>query len=749
MGIATVCTHSTIPPRSLVLMTLLFGFSSAVAQVLLVREILTVFRGSELVIGAIFAAWFLGIYFGTRAFIQAEAERLRVRALRAFLALPLVLPVCLYLAHLLPALMPTAKGAHYSIITEFICAMALSAPAGICIGLYFPPAVTLMSAEKKSSGGAMIFTIESLGSFSGGLAFSFIMVDHLNPLAISSLLSLLSICVYIAVTRDWRFLAAACAAAALLFTASAIEQAFFARLWNHTHAGALTGYVRTRCQMASFERLEDQTNVYGDGIFYFAFPDRYGARLPFHLIRSLMRTGNERICIFGGGPGSLALNLARSASPPLAYCESDPWLPGTIMKLGNRDLRNAVDSGRIRLIPDDFRHHLSQWEGRYDIILCLPPPPENARLNRFYTAEFYELCRQRLSEEGILVAALHGYANYMGADRKGFIASIYKAFRGRFPFLLATSGDTVYLIGAKSRGVLPESGEALMREYRNKFPMVKHSLLAGGIDPELLEGFRPEELGMLFEPTQGAYFDAQMRSILDQSGENRDMKPGAYWSYLLLSALQEDSPVYVFLKAPLVLAAIAAAAILFALCRTLRMLGRIQFFGAVVTTALGFISISAVILMILIYQNFHGNVYHRIALVNAAFMLGLFCGGLFAMWRRMRFSWISFASLLLLLLASGAYVRSGFEVFFWPILFMFSSACGTVIPSLFALLGEEDYLRTARNLNAMDHLGAVAGSILIPLSLLPALGVQGALATQMLVAGAAGVYSLLAGRQKT
>lgn len=749
MGIASVCTPSAISPRSLLLMTLLFGFSSAVAQVLLVREILTVFRGSELVIGAIFAAWFLGIYFGTRESVQAEPAMLRIRALRAFLALPLVLPVCLYLAHLLPALMPAATGAHHSIITEFVCAMALSAPAGICIGLYFPPAVTLISAEKKSSGGALIFTVESLGSFSGGLAFSFIMVDHLNPLAISSLLSLLSICVYIALTRDWRLIAAVCAAAVLLFSASAIEHTLFARLWKYTHAGALTGYVRTRCQMASFERLEEQTNVYGDGIFYFTFPDRYGARLPFHLIRSLMRTGKERICIFGGGPGSLALNLARSTSPPLAYCESDPWLPGAIMELGNRDLRHAVDSGRIRLIADDFRRHLAQWGGRYDIILCLPPPPENARLNRFYTAEFYELCRQNLSDEGILVAALHGYANYMGADLKGFIASIYKAFRGRFPFLLATSGDTVYLIGAKSRGVLPASGEGLMREYRNKFPTVKHSLLARGIDPELLEGFNPDELGMLFEPTQGAYFDAQMRSVLDQSMENRDMRPAAYWNYLLLSALQEDSPVYVLLKAPLVLAAIAALFILFALYRMLRMHGRIQFFGAVITTALGFISISAAILMILVYQNFHGNVYHRIALVNAAFMLGLFSGGLFAMWRRMRFSWISFAFLFLLLLASGAYMRSGFEVFFWPILFIFAAACGTVIPSLFALLSEEDYLRTARNLNAMDHLGAVAGSILIPLSLLPALGVRGALAMQMLVAGAAGVYSLFAGRHKT
>lgn len=728
-------------------MTLLFGFSSAVAQVLLIRELLTVFRGSELVIGAIFAAWFLGIYLGTRISKDASPERLRTRALRALIALPLVLPIAIYLAHLIPAILPSTTGTHYSIITEFLCAMLLSAPAGICIGLYFPPAVTLMSAEKKSSGGAVIFTIESLGSFSGGLIFSFILVDHLNPLAISSLLLFLSICMYIAITRDRGFVAAACAAAALLITAGGMEHAFFTRLWKQAHAGRLISYTRTRCQMISFESLEDQTNVYGDGVFYFAFPDRYGARLPFHLIRSLMRTGRERICIFGGGPGSLVLNLARAAAHPLSYCESDPWLTDSILKLGDRDLARAVESGSLRLLREDFRQHLSQAGNRYDIILCIPPSPENSRLNRFYTAEFYELCRQSLSEDGILVTALPGYANYMGGDLKRFIASIYKAFKGRFPHLLATSGETVYLIGAKVRDALPKTGEELVRGYGKKFPRLKLELTARGTDQEILGDFDPAELMMLFEPTQSAYFTVQMNSIPDGTPENRDMKPGAYWSHLLLSALQENSLFYHLLRVSYVLALIAAICILFILHRTFRRIGPAQLYGAVIATAIGFISISTMVIMILVYQNFYGNVYHRIALVNAVFMLGLFSGGAYALRVRMRFSWRLIVAMMFLLFGIAVYMRMRSELLFWPILYLFASLCGTVLPSLFELLKGEDYHRTATNLNAMDHLGAVAGSILIPLSLLPALGVHGALAVQVIISVAVYVYALISGRR--
>ena len=48
------------------------GFASAVIQVVMIREMLSLFRGNEFIIGIIFSAWFLGIFLGARSSSSSE-----------------------------------------------------------------------------------------------------------------------------------------------------------------------------------------------------------------------------------------------------------------------------------------------------------------------------------------------------------------------------------------------------------------------------------------------------------------------------------------------------------------------------------------------------------------------------------------------------------------------------------------------------------------------------------------------------
>ena len=149
--------------------------------------------------------------------------------------------------------------------------------------------------------------------------------------------------------------------------------------------------------------------------------------------------------------------------------------------------------------------------------------------------------------------------------------------------------------------------------------------------------------------------------------------------------------------------------------------------GAVIC-ATGMAGMSAMMIMIILYQNAHGIVYHRISLINAIFMLGLTAGSFFSSRaRKPRPDLIvggaaaSVAGMLVLTLPGTGFL-------FWPLLAVFSFLCGALFPSLFAAIGSDRYQESASVLDAMDHFGSITGSLLTVMLFLPVLGIQGALA---------------------
>ncbi len=67
------------------------------------------------------------------------------------------------------------------------------------------------------------------------------------------------------------------------------------------------------------------------------------------------------------------------------------------------DVNHAVlDGGRARLLTGDGRNYLLIAPGDFDVITLEPPPPRARGVVNLYTRDFYELCRNRLSEHGVM-----------------------------------------------------------------------------------------------------------------------------------------------------------------------------------------------------------------------------------------------------------------------------------------------------------------------------------------------------------
>ena len=93
---------------------------------------------------------------------------------------------------------------------------------------------------------------------------------------------------------------------ALALFSGPLENNLFSALWGARHNGTLAAYERTRYQAVQAEVEEGNVNIYGNGVFYYTLPDRYGARGLFHLVKSLQPRPGARILILGGGIAGLA-----------------------------------------------------------------------------------------------------------------------------------------------------------------------------------------------------------------------------------------------------------------------------------------------------------------------------------------------------------------------------------------------------------------------------------------------------------
>lgn len=697
--------------RELLLVAVFAGFSSGIIQVLLIREILTMCRGNELIIGVIYASWFFGIYSGARFSPPRTVSTLQRRIYILLLVLPVIGAISIYLPHFTGIIFPRITGTFYTFSTEIFFAFLFTYPSGFLTGLFFPALVSLISSDIEKRSGGMVFSFEAFGSFAGGMVFSFIFVEHINPAGITSILLLFAV-ITVFINSRLKLVFFAVIPSILILFSDKIENSIIAYTWNRTHTGKFVEYKRTKFGAVTVETSADTVSIYGDGIFLHNLPDRYESRGIFHLIRSL-RDDRSKLLLYGSGTGSLLHNLSRSGSGILYYFDTDPSLWKILLPY------TRACYGETAVVPgDELKHYLKNSSEKFGMIVSIPPEPENIMINRFYTMEFFALCRSRLDDNGIFITALHGFSNYMSADKRNYIASIYKAFRGEFPVHIKTSGGTIYLIGAKNEAVLPSSPEILVSRYGKLSAADRETF-----EKELMENFSSDELLMFFEKTQLRYFDSTIVPVSEKIEPNSDIRPGAYWRNILLSAFRERSFLYNILKSLFILPAIIIFLSIIALYDIFRKHGISSMIDGALIYITGFVSISIMLIMVLLYQKSSGIVYHHISLINSLFMLGLGAGSF--VFSRQHFLKLHNIFFSIMIIPGFVYYLTIQEssYLFWIIIPIFSFLCGSVFPLLFSI-NSCDYYTSASIIDSMDNFGAIAGSLLTVLYLVPLFGIQ-------------------------
>ena len=106
----------------------------------------------------------------------------------------------------------------------------------------------------------------------------------------------------------------------------------------------------------------------------------------------------------------------------------------------------VLDDPRVNLIIADGRNHLALTDKKYDIIISEPSNPYIAGVADLFTREYFRLCRDRLTDRGIVGAWMQAYL----IDKESF-RSIVRTFQSVFPemTLWKTAKGDCFMVGSK------------------------------------------------------------------------------------------------------------------------------------------------------------------------------------------------------------------------------------------------------------------------------------------------------------
>jgi spermidine synthase len=117
----------------------------------------------------------------------------------------------------------------------------------------------------------------------------------------------------------------------------------------------------------------------------------------------------KKVLILGGGLEGLIYEAQKHSPKSIDCVEINPVLINMIAASLPLNLQKSLHEKNVHIIHEDPRHYLSRAQG-YDLILAGMPEPSSGQTNRFYTQEFFRLCRAGLTEQGVLALRLRSSA---------------------------------------------------------------------------------------------------------------------------------------------------------------------------------------------------------------------------------------------------------------------------------------------------------------------------------------------------
>jgi spermidine synthase len=687
----------------------LIGFTAAIAQIVLMRELMVVFYGNEISLGLMLGSWLFWTAAGSgmagRVAARTREPRRLMAGLEALLAV--ALPATILAERASKAVLETVPGESLGPGPMLLGSLATLSLFCLLSGALFAAGSRLYADDAATSTGS-VYLLEALGSAAGGMLAGLVLVRYVAPLEIALGLGLLNLLAAASLAIRARIargavmgaLAGAAVLLSLPFGFPRLETISIERFWRGFRLVATRNSVYGNLAVV---RTEGARSLYENGLDLFNVPDPAAAEEAVHYALLEHPSPRSLLLIGGGVNGSLAEALKHASLERIDYVELDPAI---------LDLFPVQNDPRVRVHVTDGRLFLKTTESTFDVIIVNLPDPQTAQLNRFYTLEFFREAARKLTGSGILALRLTAAEDYISPELAAFLRSIYKTLRAVFPEVTAIPGETVHFFAAKRTGVLAAGSEELLARLRAR--RLETSYVREYYIPFRMMPDRMADLDRQIEPRP-------------ETPVNRDFAPVAYYFDVALWSSRFNHGYRDLFRAMARVSfrwlAGTVGVLLLVLVAKRR---RARTVAGCCTAAMGFTLIGLEMLLLLAFQAIYGYVYQQLAVIIAAFMAGMALGSWLALraparrgMRTLVFLQLGAAIAPLLLCAVFGAVT--------PVLFpVLALGCGMLggyeFPVASRIFFSSGRGRSPGTLYALDLAGSCLGAVLFSVYLIPVFG---------------------------
>ncbi len=677
----------------------LLGFLALSFQIFLLREFSVHFYGNEITFGFILASWLL---WGGIGSITASKIRWNISHFSyIYYFVICIFPVCLVILRFSRFILHTLPGEITGITPmlgfSLVLSLLISSPLG---------ATFVFNAVFLKGNVTHVYLMESLGSAVAGGAVYFIFIPAFSNWQAAAVIgALVSLWIYLSIpNRKQTF----CFIFTLFFMAAFWVFDFPSQkiYWKPFEMIESTDTPYGKLQ---FVQTKEILSLYNNTLLIYSFPNLASSEESVHFAL-LQRPFSKNVLLIGGGAGGSLSQVLKYPSARVDYVELDPEIIRLSLKyLPQQEIETLKDK-RVQIHFQDGRTFLKNTAELYDAIILNLPDPSTAQINRFYTKEFFSQVRKKLTPDGIFSFRVSSAENYISDELQNFLASLYFTLKEIFPVVDIVPGDSNVFLASSAPISLDHQvlAKKIDRFNLNNTYVSAHSLFSR------LSSFR---INMLKEKVNQG-----------QKSINHDLVPISYFYNSVLWSTQfqnfEASLFRFFahigrfwlLDFPLILF------VLFMVLLGLRRKKRS--FLLLPLTVMGLTTITVEIIMLIAFQTFYGYLYHKIALLFASFMVGLFLG---ALWGKMRkkkgyleLLIIQFGFILILFLLTIWLNAHPPEIFF----FLYLVFLGYLGGDLF-IVSNHMYLQEKKNYGVaygMDLLGSFLGALAVSSMLIPIFG---------------------------
>ncbi len=601
---------------------ILMGFISLVTQSLVIREILVRFQGNELTIGIILTNWLIfesiGAYL-TGYFIKKK----NIIKIAIFLQLIIIAALLwsYYFISKFKIIFDISFGQTIGLIpTLFIPTIALFF---LCIPLGFQFSLSSKLIHKflknKKSNYSISFTyfLEAIGWFLGGILFSFIFVYFLNDfhiLLVILAISLINLLIYLNISSRniLRDVIIITFTIFIILSLLHFDSNIIKNLNKFNSKYNLVEVDSSIYGKIHVNKYKNQVNIYQNGILTYSSDNILKNEESVHL--SLLHNPKiKKVALIGGGLTNGINEILKYPNiKKIYYCEIDPKIIELCKKYYNYPYYN---SRKIEIINKDGRYFIKNIKkNSLDAVIINLPDPSTAQLNRYYSLDFFTEVKNVLKKKGLFSISLSSSESYISSSVKSFNASIVNSLKKVYTGLDIIPGNSVILIGYKnySPNINKKNLINNLKFLKKKNRYINEYYLKYRLDHQKLEYFK-------------SIIDNNKNTIL-----NTDFHPITYYLFLSRwsSIFNTDSTkVFNYLKETInPFNLIIFFTILFILKYILKkhIFTNIDLFS--ISFYIGFSGMALQLIIIYLFQAFHGYLYSQIAIITACYMAGMALG---------------------------------------------------------------------------------------------------------------------------